>query len=76
MIIREAHENALNLYPHLKTEFDGSSEKFIMSGDEKLLKKANADWQVIEKLLSENKLEENEYEGNTYYLRKLPVNKS
>jgi hypothetical protein len=41
-----------------------------------LLEKADADWQVVEKLLSENKLEEIEYEGNTYYLRKLPVNKS
>jgi len=37
----------------------------------KLLKKANADWQVIEKLLCENKLVEIEYEGNTYYMRKL-----
>jgi wyosine [tRNA(Phe)-imidazoG37] synthetase (radical SAM superfamily) len=36
----------------------------------KLLKKADADWQVIEKLLGENKLVELEYEGNTYYLRK------
>jgi wyosine [tRNA(Phe)-imidazoG37] synthetase (radical SAM superfamily) len=42
----------------------------------KLLKKADADWQVVKKLLRENKLEELEYEGNTYYLRKLPVNKS
>jgi wyosine [tRNA(Phe)-imidazoG37] synthetase (radical SAM superfamily) len=37
----------------------------------KLLKKANADWQVIEKLLCGNKLVELEYEGNTYYMRKL-----
>jgi wyosine [tRNA(Phe)-imidazoG37] synthetase (radical SAM superfamily) len=36
----------------------------------KLLKKADADWKVIEKLLGENKLVELEYEGNTYYLRK------
>jgi wyosine [tRNA(Phe)-imidazoG37] synthetase (radical SAM superfamily) len=36
----------------------------------KLLKKADADWQVVEKLLGENKLVELEYEGNTYYLRK------
>jgi len=27
-------------------------------------------WQVVEKLLGENKLVELEYEGNTYYLRK------
>jgi wyosine [tRNA(Phe)-imidazoG37] synthetase (radical SAM superfamily) len=37
---------------------------------EKLLKKAGADWQGVEKLLGENKLAELEYEGNTYYLRK------
>jgi wyosine [tRNA(Phe)-imidazoG37] synthetase (radical SAM superfamily) len=37
----------------------------------KLLKKANADWQVIEKLLCGNKLVELEYEGNMYYMRKL-----
>jgi wyosine [tRNA(Phe)-imidazoG37] synthetase (radical SAM superfamily) len=36
------------------------------------LKKAKADWQIIEKLLCENKIIELEYEGNTYYLRKLP----
>jgi wyosine [tRNA(Phe)-imidazoG37] synthetase (radical SAM superfamily) len=38
----------------------------------KLLEKADTDWQVVEKLLGENKLIELEYEGNTYYLRKLP----
>jgi wyosine [tRNA(Phe)-imidazoG37] synthetase (radical SAM superfamily) len=42
----------------------------------KLLKKADADWKVIEKLLVQNKLKELEYEGNTYYMRKLPVNKN
>jgi wyosine [tRNA(Phe)-imidazoG37] synthetase (radical SAM superfamily) len=36
----------------------------------KLLKKAAVGWQVIEKLLGENKLVELKYEGNTYYLRK------
>jgi wyosine [tRNA(Phe)-imidazoG37] synthetase (radical SAM superfamily) len=41
-----------------------------------LLEKADADWQVAEALLGENKLVKLEYEGNTYYLRKLPVNKS
>ncbi|MEM3873519.1 MAG: radical SAM protein [Candidatus Bathyarchaeia archaeon] len=35
------------------------------------LKKANADWKVIEKLLRENKLIELEYEGKKYYMRKL-----
>jgi wyosine [tRNA(Phe)-imidazoG37] synthetase (radical SAM superfamily) len=37
---------------------------------EKLLKKANADWHIIHKLLREGKLGEVEYEGNTYYVRK------
>lgn len=35
------------------------------------LKKANADWKVVEKLLKENKLIELEYEGKKYYMRKL-----
>ncbi len=35
------------------------------------LKKANADWKVVEKLLKESKLIELEYEGNKYYMRKL-----
>jgi wyosine [tRNA(Phe)-imidazoG37] synthetase (radical SAM superfamily) len=37
---------------------------------EKLLKKANTDWQIMDKLLQEGKLRELEYEGNTYYMRK------
>ncbi len=36
------------------------------------LKKAYADWYIIEKLLEENKLVELGYEGNKYYMRKLP----
>jgi len=36
------------------------------------LKKANADWDVIAKLLREDKLIELEYEGNKYYMRRLP----
>jgi len=35
------------------------------------LKKANADWHIIKKLLQKGKLIELEYEGNTYYMRKL-----
>lgn len=35
------------------------------------LKKADADWRVIEKLLKEDKLIELEYEGNRYYMRRL-----
>jgi len=39
---------------------------------EEFLKKANADWQIIEELLRRGKLRELEYEGNTYYMRRLP----
>jgi wyosine [tRNA(Phe)-imidazoG37] synthetase (radical SAM superfamily) len=42
---------------------------------EKLLKKANTDWRIVQRLLQEAKLEEIEYEGNTYYTRKLPPRK-
>jgi wyosine [tRNA(Phe)-imidazoG37] synthetase (radical SAM superfamily) len=38
----------------------------------KLLEKADADWQVVKKLLGENKLVELQCEGNTYYVRKIP----
>jgi wyosine [tRNA(Phe)-imidazoG37] synthetase (radical SAM superfamily) len=38
----------------------------------KLLEKADADWQVVEKLLGENNLVELQCEGKTYYVRKLP----
>jgi wyosine [tRNA(Phe)-imidazoG37] synthetase (radical SAM superfamily) len=37
---------------------------------EMLLKKANAGWQIVHELLQEGKLEEVEYEGKTYYVRK------
>jgi wyosine [tRNA(Phe)-imidazoG37] synthetase (radical SAM superfamily) len=43
---------------------------------EEFLKKACANWRVIEKLLEENKLIELEYEGNRYYMRKLLNKKS
>jgi wyosine [tRNA(Phe)-imidazoG37] synthetase (radical SAM superfamily) len=39
---------------------------------EAVLKKDRTNWRVIEKLLEENKLIELEYEGNKYYMRKLP----
>jgi wyosine [tRNA(Phe)-imidazoG37] synthetase (radical SAM superfamily) len=39
---------------------------------EEFLKRACANWRVIEKLLEENRLIELEYEGNKYYMRKLP----
>jgi wyosine [tRNA(Phe)-imidazoG37] synthetase (radical SAM superfamily) len=35
------------------------------------LKKASADWEVVERLLKEGKLVTLEYEGNRYYVRKL-----
>jgi wyosine [tRNA(Phe)-imidazoG37] synthetase (radical SAM superfamily) len=35
------------------------------------LKKANADWSVVEKLLNEGKLIELEYNGKKFYMRKL-----
>ncbi|AIF69614.1 hypothetical protein PAP_06070 [Palaeococcus pacificus DY20341] len=36
-----------------------------------LLKKANADWSIVEALLGEGKLIELEYEGKKFYMRKL-----
>jgi wyosine [tRNA(Phe)-imidazoG37] synthetase (radical SAM superfamily) len=36
------------------------------------LMKANVDWRLIEEILREGKLVELEYEGNRYYMRKLP----
>jgi wyosine [tRNA(Phe)-imidazoG37] synthetase (radical SAM superfamily) len=37
------------------------------------LKRAKADWQVIEELLQQEKLTEIDYDGKKYYMRKLPV---
>lgn len=37
------------------------------------LKKTNANWSLIEKLLLEDKLVELDYERNVYYMRKLPA---
>ena len=36
------------------------------------LRKAGVDWRVIETLIQEGKLIELEYEGNRYYMRKMP----
>lgn len=36
------------------------------------LRKACADWNIIEKLLHEDRLIEVEYEGNKYYIRRIP----
>lgn len=35
------------------------------------MRKANADWGVVEKLLKEGKLIELEYNGKKFYMRKL-----
>ena len=37
-----------------------------------LLSKANADWNIIEKLITQDKLIELEYGSNKFYMRKLP----
>jgi len=62
--------------------FTGNAEEDLLSitavhpmrkeAVEAFLKKDCANWRVIEKLLEENKLIELEYEGNKYYMRKLP----
>jgi len=41
-------------------------------GVEELLKKANSGWEIVKSLVHESKLVELEYEGKTFYLRKLP----
>ncbi|MGB3478051.1 MAG: radical SAM protein [bacterium] len=40
-----------------------------------LLKKAKSDWEIITKLVAENKLVETEYENKKFYIRKLPDSK-
>jgi wyosine [tRNA(Phe)-imidazoG37] synthetase (radical SAM superfamily) len=37
------------------------------------LKRAKADWRIVEELLQQEKLIEIEYEGKKYYMRKLPI---
>jgi wyosine [tRNA(Phe)-imidazoG37] synthetase (radical SAM superfamily) len=41
-------------------------------GVEELLKKANSGWEIVRSLVHESKLVELEYEGKTFYMRKLP----
>jgi len=41
-------------------------------GVKELLKKADADWSVVKKLLDDGKIIELEYENYKYYMRKLP----
>ena len=62
--------------------FTGNVEEDLLSimavhpmrkeGVKRFLRKANADWQIIKKLLCEGKLVELEYRGKKYYMRKLP----
>jgi wyosine [tRNA(Phe)-imidazoG37] synthetase (radical SAM superfamily) len=62
--------------------FTGNVEEDLLSimavhpmrkeGVKRFLRKANADWQIIEKLLRKGKLIELEYRGKKYYMRKLP----
>jgi len=61
--------------------FTGDAEEDLLSitsvhpmrkdGVKEFLRKANANWSVVEKLIRENKLIEVEYEGNKFYMRKL-----
>jgi len=61
--------------------FTGNIEEDLLSitsvhpmreeGIKELLKKADADWKVVEKLIKEDKLIEVEYQGNKYYMRKI-----
>ena len=39
----------------------------------KFLLKSNSDWDIIEKLIEENKLIEVDYRGDKYFMRKLPT---
>jgi wyosine [tRNA(Phe)-imidazoG37] synthetase (radical SAM superfamily) len=41
-------------------------------GVEELLKKANSGWEIVKSLVDKGKLVELEYEGKTFYMRKLP----
>lgn len=40
---------------------------------ERLLDKTGVGWEVIERLIGEGKLVEMEYQGNRFYMRKLPT---
>ena len=62
--------------------FTGNIEEDLLSimsvhpmreeGVKELLKKADSDWDVVEKLLVEGKLIELEYQSHEYFMRKLP----
>ncbi|RLF95351.1 radical SAM protein [Thermococci archaeon] len=61
--------------------FTGNIEEDLLSitsvhpmreeGVKEILKKADADWGVVEKLIRESKLMEVEYQGKKYYMRKI-----
>jgi hypothetical protein len=40
-----------------------------------VLRKANADWELVEKLIRDGKLIQISYEGHDFYMRKLPSRK-
>ncbi|KPU62940.1 hypothetical protein EP1X_06150 [Thermococcus sp. EP1] len=66
--------------------FTGNIEEDLLSitsvhpmredGVKELLKKANVDWGIVEKLLNTGKLIELEYEGKRFYMRRLPSRNS
>ncbi len=41
-------------------------------GVRELLRKADSDWDLVERLIEEGELIEAEYQENKYYMRKLP----
>jgi len=61
--------------------FTGSAEEDLLSiasvhpmrkeAVDEFLKKADGNWNIIEKLIIENKLIETEYKGNRFYMRKI-----
>ena len=64
--------------------FTGNIEKDLLSitsvhpmrkeAVNELLKKANGNWAIIEKLIAENRLMETDYKNNKFYVRKFHCN--
>jgi len=64
--------------------FTGNVEEDLLSitsvhpmrrdGVKEFLSKAKSDWEIVEKLIKENKLIEVKYKGKKFYIRKLPIN--
>ena len=63
--------------------FTGNVEEGLLSitsvhpmrqeGVKNFLSKANSDWDIIKKLIKENKVVEVKYKGKKFYVRKLPI---